>query len=168
MTIKYINPSVLLDPEFEKIELTPDFQGGTNFRGATHYTRIPSKTMGDGWEDLIYLKKRTLRDNLTSYKNGNGGFVYILENLSWPGILKIGFTTLEVEKRVNEINNAGSLVDWDVAYSFKCGRPYDLEQAIHRHLDFCRSRNDREFFEISLENAISTIETFGQYYSPIK
>ena len=168
MTIEYIDPSALLDPEYEKVKLAPDFHGGTNFKGATHYTRIPSKTRGDGWEDLIYLKKRTLRDSLTSYKNGDGGYVYILINTSWPGIVKIGFTTSEVEKRVSEINNAGSLVDWEIAYSFKCKRPYDLEQAIHRHLEFCRSRGDREFFELSVENAISSIEVFGQYYGPIK
>lgn len=166
--MEFIQSSALFDPEFEKIQIKPDGGGGHNFRGATHYTYIPSKTMGDGWEDVIYLKKRTLNGNSASYKNGDGGFVYILVNPSWPGICKIGFTTSTVEKRVNEINNAGSLIDWESIFLYQCARPYDLEQAIHRHLDFCRSRQNREFFEISIENAISVIENFGQYYSPIK
>jgi len=166
--MEFVKPDTLFNPEFEQIKLKPDGHGGHNFKGATHFTCIPSKTMGDGWEDVIYLKKRTLRDNLTSFKNGGGGWVYILENKSWPGICKIGFTTSPVEKRISEINNAGSVIDWDISFTYQCKRPYDLEQAIHRHLQFCRSRKNREFFEISLQNAISTIESFGQYYSPIK
>lgn len=165
--MKFVESNCLYDPSFEIIKVKPDGGGGHNLRGITHYTLIPSKIMDDGWEDVIYLKQRYFRDNLTLSKNGNGGFVYILSNEGWPGILKIGFTTSQVEKRVSEINNAGSLVDWQVEYSFKCGRPYDLEQALHRHLEFCRSRSNREFFEIELQNAISLIKNFGKYYSPI-
>lgn len=166
--MKYIDPDVLKDPQFEVIVPLPTGGGTHNFRGATHFTYVPSRNLGEDWEDVIYLKQRTLRSKDTTAKNKDGGYVYILTNQSWPGVLKIGFTTSEPEKRLSEINNAGSLVDWELGYFFQCKRPYDLEQALHRHLDYCRSRSNREFFEIDMENAISLIENFGQYYEPIK
>ena len=33
--------------------------------------------MGDGWDDVVYLRKRTIYDPETSIKNKDGGHVYI-------------------------------------------------------------------------------------------
>jgi hypothetical protein len=166
--IQYIEPDELSNPEFETIVLKTMSDGSSNFTGITHFTRVKSTKMGDGWDDVVYLRKRTIYDPETSVKNKDGGHVYVLTNPSWPGIVKIGFTTSDVYQRLNEINNAGAVVDWEIEFYFTCGRPYDLEQALHRHLEYCRSRINREFFELTVDKAKSLIENFGQYYGPIK
>jgi hypothetical protein len=166
--IQYIEPEGLSNPEFETMVLRTMSDGSSNFAGITHFTRVKSIKMGEGWDDVIYLRKRTIYDPETSIKNRDGGHVYVLTNPSWPGIVKIGFTTSDVYQRLNEINNAGAVVDWELEYYFTCGRPYDLEQSIHRHLEYCRSRINREFFEITVDNAKTLVENFGQYYGPLK
>jgi hypothetical protein len=166
--IQYINPEALSNPEFETMVLRTMNDGSSNFTGITHFTRVKSIKRGDEWDDVIYLRKRTIYDPETSIKNRDGGHVYVLTNPSWPGIVKIGFTTSDVYQRLSEINNAGAVVDWELEYYFTCGRPYDLEQSIHRHLEYCRSRINREFFEITVDNAKTLVENFGQYYGPLK
>jgi hypothetical protein len=76
-------------------------------------------------------------------------------------------TTSSPEKRLQQINSAGVVNDWEIAYTFKCARPYDFEQAVHVVLDDVRSRADREFFDIDIKDAIGLILDMGDEYSPL-
>ena len=164
---KYVHPSQLHDYIPVELGINPD--GTTDFKGATHHTRVPSKDEKfsyekEGWEDVIYLVPKIVKYN-SDHINKEGGYVYILTNVVYPGICKIGFTTSQVEKRLQQINNAGSLVDWEVAYSYWCVKPYFLEQSVHKALEHKRKRGDREFFEISVDEATNVIETMGKNYT---
>jgi hypothetical protein len=59
------------------------------------------------------------------------------------------------------------VVDWELAYTFKCTRPYDFEQALHLQLDYCRSRKDREFFDVEPTEVISLIEQMSDNFGPL-
>jgi hypothetical protein len=68
---------------------------------------------------------------------------------------------------LHQINSAGVVNDWEIAYTFKCARPYDFEQAIHVVLADVRSRSDREFFDIDLNDAIGLIIDMGDEYGKL-
>jgi len=73
--IQYIKPEELINPEFETIVLKTMVDGSSNFNGITHFTRVKSIKMGEGWDDVVYLRKRTIYDPETSVKNKDGGHV---------------------------------------------------------------------------------------------
>ncbi len=121
----------------------------------------------DGWENVEYYRYIGSHLDNESPRNRLGGYVYILTNGAYPNKCKIGMTTSSPEKRLQQINSAGVVNDWGIAYTFKCARPYDFEQAIHVVLDDVRSRSDREFFDIDLNDAIGLIIDMGDEYSPL-
>lgn len=168
--IQYIKPDSIDWSRFVEVELGVGGSGETIFRRATHFTFVPStvphRPAEEGWEDVVYLRRVAPVRTDASSKNGSGGFVYILTNEAHPGVCKIGFTTNQPGRRLQEINNAGTMIDWDVLYSFRCERPYDLEQAIHQELEHLRIRDDREFFDINVREAIEVVEEMGKDYGP--
>ena len=173
---RYLPPDQILNnPEFIQIEIKPDGLGGSRLGQVTHYTRVPSTNPdlppvsegSTGWEDVLYFRHIGSHNDDESRKNGLGGYVYVLINEQYPGKSKIGFTTNHPIKRLQQINNAGVVVDWNLAYHFKCARPYDFEQALHAKLDYCRTRNDREFFDIPSGEAIFLIEDMGPMFGPL-
>ena len=164
--IQYISPEELKDnKQYIHIKLKNNSLGGTNFQGATHFTRIPSF---DGWENIEYYRFIGSHLENESPRNRLGGYVYILVNGAYPNKCKIGMTTSSPEKRLAQINSAGVVNDWEIAYSYKCSRPFDFEQAIHIRLEDLRSRADREFFDIDLNDAIQLIEEMGEDYGKME
>jgi hypothetical protein len=164
--ITYLPPEKVLDnPEFIKIPLKPDSFGGVKMDQITHYTRIPSNN--DDWDKVVYLRYIGVYNQRESIKNGFGGYVYILTNRHYPSKCKVGMTTSTPEKRLQQINSSGVVVDWELAYAFKCTRPYVFEQALHLKLDYCRSRNDREFFDIEPMEVIALIEQMSENFGPL-
>lgn len=163
--IQYITPEELKDnKQYIHIVLKNNSLGGTNFQGTTHFTRIPSF---DGWDNVEYYRFIGSHLDNESPRNRLGGYVYILVNQAYPNKCKIGMTTSSPERRLQQINSAGVVNDWELAYAYKCARPFDFEQAIHVVLDEVRSRADREFFDIDLNDAIRLIEDMGFEYSPL-
>ena len=163
--IQYITPEELKDnKQYIHIIVKHNSLGGTNFQGVTHFTRIPSF---DGWDHVEYYCFIGSHLDNESPRNRLGGYVYILVNTAYPNKCKIGMTTSSPEKRLAQINSAGVVNDWEIAYTFKCARPFDFVQAIHVMLDNVRSRADREFFDIDLNDAIQLIEDMGFEYGPL-
>ena len=163
--IQYITPEQLKDnKQYIHIIVKHNSLGGTNFQGATHFTRIPSF---DGWDNVEYYRYIGSHLDNESPRNRLGGYVYILTNSAYPNKCKIGMTTSSPEKRLHQINSAGVVNDWEIAYTFKCARPYDFEQAIHVVLADVRSRSDREFFDIDLNDAIGLIIDMGNEYGKL-
>lgn len=129
---------------------------------AAYYTLSPSP-QGDGWESVTYY---TARKRGIYNKQGEGDqWVYILENDSQPGLLKIGYTKLTPDERAKQISNAtGVPLPYKVAWAYRCFNGELLEGEVHHALKKYRVNNQREFFQISLNEAKETIETIGKNF----
>jgi hypothetical protein len=136
----------------------------------THFTRVPSS---DGWDHVLYFRyigappSGSISEKNFNRKGDLGGYVYVFTNEAYPSKVKIGMTTSTPERRLKSVNGSGVVDNWEVADYFHCLRPWDLEQAIHIKLDSIRSRNDREFFEMSVVEAMDVIREIGENYGPL-
>jgi hypothetical protein len=86
------------------------------------------------------------------------GYIYVLINPSMKGMVKIGKTNRNPEDRAKELS-AGT----NIPFQFQVG--YDIlvsdidlaEKKVHKKLEKFRVANNREFFEISLREAVDVI-----------
>ena len=142
------------------IPLNEDFTGKT-IQDCPFFTLTPS---GDGWEKVTYYTAR----KLSMYENRGGDYdswVYVLSNASQPGLLKIGYTKNTPEERAKQISNAtGVALPYKVEWAFHCYDGFGLEQEVHHKLDAYRVNNNREFFQISLDEAKDTVADLGKRY----
>lgn len=87
------------------------------------------------------------------------GYLYILSNSAMGQLLKIGFTCAGVEKRAKELSGAtgvpGSFV---VEYFHLSDDIEETERLVHLELDRLRYNGNREFFDISIDDAIDVIQ----------
>ena len=88
------------------------------------------------------------------------GFIYVLENESMPGIVKIGMTTRLPEARAAELWTTGVPTPFTIAFSMYCEDPSDCETAIHQEFDYCRVNGSREFFRIDTKKAVGVIAQY--------
>lgn len=142
---------------------------------AKFFTLTPSTSTvyraEDGWEDVTYYTNRprhiTIPKGIT-----NCQYIYILTNDSMPGLVKIGFTKNKPSERVKQINAAtGVPEDFVVQYQYPCFNAHDLEQEIHRYLESevgNRKNKNKEFFNMTVEQAISVIERIGEPYKMVE
>ena len=96
-------------------------------------------------------------------------YLYILSRREEKDILKIGMTTRNVQKRVNEINSAtGVVFPYSARKVYKVKNSALVERGVHSLLASYRIRADREFFRIEYAKACSMIEDYlmqqDQYY----
>ena len=133
-------------------------QGSDN---AKYFTLTPS---GDGWDKVTYYTARST----TMYANRDGDYdswVYILSNPTQPNLYKIGYTKNTPDERAKQISNAtGVALPYKVEWAFHCYDGFGLEQEVHHKLEANRLNNNREFFQISLEEAKATVEMLGERY----
>ena len=86
------------------------------------------------------------------------GFVYIFSNPAMPGLLKIGYTGRIPTDRANELSSTGVPVPFEVEYYCIVEEASDIETQVHAHLAVVRRSADREFFRVSVREAIEAIE----------
>jgi len=85
------------------------------------------------------------------------GYIYCVSNVSMPSILNIGITTTAPEVRLDDINGLSG--KWRPPTPYKCEfakRVCNIDKkitAIHRLLAKYRIHPEREFFQVSLEEA---------------
>ena len=106
------------------------------------------------------------------------GRVYVLSNKAMPGLLKIGYTMNTVEGRVKELSSAtGVPSEFFIEYQVECRDAATVEALVHDSLQNTRHDNSREFFAISLLEAVEVIrkhtkeiidEEFSENYIPKK
>lgn len=134
---------------------------------ASYYTMSPypdSKMAKDGWEKVTYyLPKR----NDTYINRGDGNqWIYILSNPTIPYTLKIGYTNLSPELRAKQISSStGVVVPFKVEWAFKCFDGSLMENEVHIALKEYRISNQREFFQVDLEEAKNIIILIGKKYT---
>ena len=115
----------------------------------------------------MYGKTRAGREQLDrSFTKGK--YVYVLTNVAYPGVCKIG-KVVNPQERIKQINNAGVVSEWELKYALPVSDDFLVENLVHQELATLRlssyQGSSREFFSISLEEAISTIEKIGFEFS---
>jgi hypothetical protein len=86
------------------------------------------------------------------------GRVYVLSNPAMPGLLKIGYTMNTVEGRVKELSLAtGVPIEFCIEYQVECRDPAGLEAYAHTFFKNKRYNGNREFFSISINDAIDVL-----------
>ena len=89
------------------------------------------------------------------------GFVYVLSNVCFKdNLYKIGYTTREIEDRVNELYTTGVPAQFDVEFMLPVNNLRKVEEAIHHKLRKYRVNNEREFFHGGKDFFIKTIKEF--------
>lgn len=83
------------------------------------------------------------------------GWVYIIENVSMPHILKIGFSTKDPMLRAKELSGTGFPHPFHVVFDVLVEDPRSVEQAAHSVL--ASKREGKEWFRCSLLEAIAAI-----------
>jgi len=87
------------------------------------------------------------------------GFIYILVNPFIPGMVKIGYSTgvpIERAKRISQ--STGVPTQFAVVHEVQVGSCEDAEREIHAELDKFRVNSKREFFAVSVKEAIEIVE----------
>lgn len=127
------------------------------------YTLIPDPDK-PGWDKVTYYTAR--RKNLYNNREGEGdSWVYVLTNRTMPNLVKIGYTDKTPDKRAEQVSRGtGVPVKFNVEFAFKCFNAHALEIELHRYLKNYRVNNDREFFQISVNEAKEAILELGQRY----
>ena len=152
---------ITVDEAKELIPLKENY-GNTEVDYAEYFTLTPSD-MGDGWESVTYYTAK--KKGIYNKKGEGDQWVYILENDSQPGLLKIGYTKLTPDARAKQISNAtGVPLPYKVAWAFRCFNGELLEGEVHHALRKYRVNNQREFFQIGLDEARETIELIGNNF----
>ena len=86
-------------------------------------------------------------------------FIYILENESFPGVVKIGRTEREVAERVKELSSAtGVPTEFTVFRKYVVEDSVIAERKIHEQLAEFRVSDNREFFKLSADESASFLE----------
>lgn len=82
--------------------------------------------------------------------------VYVLTNPAMKGLVKIGVTTDDVDKRIKEFYSSGVPFPFTVEYAAKLDKARDVEKALHDAFEPMRPNKRREFFEIKPGQAIAS------------
>jgi hypothetical protein len=80
----------------------------------------------------------------------NPYFVYIMSNKAYPNIYKIGWTSSLPEERAEELTGTSHIYPFKVEYSKKFKNAVQIEKQCHDHFKKNRVANNREFFEVPL------------------
>lgn len=87
-------------------------------------------------------------------------YIYVLSNNSMPGLLKIGRTDRSPIDRAKELSTTGVPTPFVLEYFLPVEDSVLAESLIHKHLEEigCRATQNREFFELTTNNAKKIIE----------
>ncbi len=85
------------------------------------------------------------------------GYVYVLNNAAHSGLLKIGGTARTVEDRVRELSTTGVPSRFAIVYSARVSDWEEAESEIFAALADRRYEPQREFFEMSVQEAITIV-----------
>ncbi len=109
-------------------------------------------------KDILKLKDREIAEM-------SGKFVYILTNIAYPNLCKIG-KAVNPQDRIKGVNSAGTVSEWVLRYALPVTNDYKVENLVHRHLQEFRRDSDqghtREFFEVDFGTAVKAVEYFGK------
>jgi len=85
------------------------------------------------------------------------GFVYVLTNPSFPGLVKIGYTERDPSLRIKELNGTGLPYEFIEVIRINTVEAKKLEMRLHRHFQTKRVNSNREFFAVSTQEVYDTL-----------
>jgi hypothetical protein len=97
-------------------------------------------------------------------------YVYILVNPGYPGLVKIGMTIHDVNRRVTSINATATVEEWvpKFALPLRKGKAFQVEQAVHTFFASRRVSSDlgnsREFFTLDPFTAFDKVREIGAMF----
>jgi hypothetical protein len=152
-----------LEEALQYIPLEEDYILNKGIEKATFYTISPPNK--NGWENITYYSSRK-KNIYVNRKDDYDSWVYILSNPSIPNMYKIGYTKHSPDKRAKQLSNAtGVVLPYKVEWAFHCYNGETLETEVHNFLSLYRVNNQREFFQINLEEAKTAILEIGKRYT---
>lgn len=86
------------------------------------------------------------------------GYVYILTNVSLPGMIKVGRTLRDSRSRARELFTTGLPTPFQVAFEIFSDEHEKIEADFHQELHDFRVFNNREFFKYPLDKAITLLQ----------
>ena len=89
----------------------------------------------------------------------------MLENDEMPGLYKVGWTERSADERAKELSGTGLPSPYKVAYSKSTNLTADIEKTIHKNLDYCRLRSNREFFKADFSEIKKVIDNTLEKYN---
>lgn len=114
----------------------------------------------------LYGKKRRTQD-LLDQSLEKGQYVYVLINPEY-NFVKIG-KAVNPQSRVKQINGAGTVSEWTLYWAIPVTDDYKVEHLVHQHFADKRvssdQGSDREFFEVTKEEAIEAITYIAEDYN---
>ena len=94
-------------------------------------------------------------------QGGMMGIVYILTNDAMPGIIKIGITEDSVEARIKSLDNTSLPIPFRFYFAIESKRYKEIEKLAHDTFSAFRIRENREFFKMDPERAVSALKISG-------
>lgn len=91
-------------------------------------------------------------------------WLYVASNPSFPGLVKIGWTRNNPLSRLKDLDTTGVPEAFSLEYVACLKDAEELERKAHMRLDYCRVRQNREFFNISACDAASKIQAIAIEY----
>jgi len=88
------------------------------------------------------------------------GFIYIFTNEAMPDYIKIGITK-DIKTRLKELDTTGIPVPFRCHYAIQVENYKARERLLHDAFADHRVRNNREFFRLSPERAVSALKAIG-------
>ena len=138
-----------------------------NIHRASYYTISPhpnSEMANEGWDKITYYLPK--RNDIYINRGEGNQWIYILSNPTIPDALKIGYTNLSPELRAKQISSStGVVVPFKVEWAFRCFDGNLMENEVHTVLKEYRISNQREFFQVDLEEAKNVIKLIGEKYT---
>ena len=81
-----------------------------------------------------------------------------------PGLVKVGYTTGTIQKRMNQLNTTSTPSPFEVSALFYVNNAVQCEKEIHNKLNCYRENPKREFFKNSVPQLVSeSIMIIGNY-----
>jgi hypothetical protein len=120
------------------------------------------KVKDDGWDELTYYTNK--KRGLFAGRDGDE-WVYILSSPATPGMFKIGYTSIDPYTRATQVSRGSGVPQvFEVEWAYKCYKGERIEREIHKYFKEQRVNTEREFFRVTLEEAIAVIEQIGSKY----
>jgi len=137
-----------IDPEYQiEVEVLSDPEGG-------FYE----------WS-YLYGKSRRVQE-IHDQALEKGQYVYVLINPAYD-FVKIG-KAVNPQSRVRQINGAGTVSEWKLYWAMPVTDDYRVEYLVHQHFADKRlgsdQGSDREFFQVTKEEAIEAIMFIAEDY----
>lgn len=85
------------------------------------------------------------------------GWLYVIENPSIPGMVKVGMTTRTPEERAAELHATGTPTPFVVAHAWQVDDVTEAERAAHAALRRFRVSSDREWFTVPATAAVEAL-----------